>query len=98
MRLEDFRREFPAIARGAEVETMGGLLTHLLGVVPDAQESAIFSGLKLTAQVTDGRRVKELLVQASEINHGHHFPATSCWRSVSARPFCFRAWRPACLR
>ncbi len=63
MRLEDFRREFPALPAVAEVETMGGLLTHLLGVVPDAQESAVFSGLKLTAQITDGRRVNELLVQ-----------------------------------
>ncbi len=63
MRLEDFRREFPALPEVAEVETMGGLLTHLLGVVPDADESAVFSGLKLTAQLTDGRRVKELLVQ-----------------------------------
>jgi putative hemolysin len=63
MRLEDFRREFPALPEVAEVETMGGLLTHLLGVVPDAEESAVFSGLKLTAHVTDGRRVNELLVQ-----------------------------------
>ena len=63
MRLEDFRREFSALAEVEEVETMGGLLTHLLGVVPDAGESAVFSGLKLTAQVADGRRVNELLVQ-----------------------------------
>jgi putative hemolysin len=63
MRLEDFRREFPALQEVAEVETMGGLLTHLLGVVPDVEESAIFSGLRLTAHVTDGRRVNELLVQ-----------------------------------
>jgi CBS domain containing-hemolysin-like protein len=63
MRLEDFRREFPALPDVPEVETMGGLLTHLLGVVPDAKESAMFSGLKLTAQSTDGRRVTELLVQ-----------------------------------
>jgi putative hemolysin len=63
MRLEDFRREFPTLPEVAEVETMGGLLSHLLGVVPDAEESAIFAGLKLTAQVTDGRRVNELLVQ-----------------------------------
>jgi putative hemolysin len=63
MRLEDFRREFPALPEVAEVETMGGLLTHLLGVVPDVDESAVFSGLKLTAHLTDGRRVKELLVQ-----------------------------------
>ena len=63
MRLEDFRREFPALPEMAGVETMGGLLAHLLGVVPDAGESAVFSGLKLTAQVSDGRRVNELLVQ-----------------------------------
>jgi hypothetical protein len=31
--------------------------------VPDAGESIIFCGLKLTAQITDGRRIKELLVQ-----------------------------------
>jgi CBS domain containing-hemolysin-like protein len=63
MRLEDFRREFPSLPEAPEVETMGGLLTHLLGVVPDTGESANFAGLKLTAQATDGRRVKELLVQ-----------------------------------
>lgn len=64
MRLDDFRREFPQLAEIEEVETMGGLLTHLLGVVPDAGESAGFSGLKLKAQVVDGRRVNELLVQS----------------------------------
>ena len=57
------RREFPALPEMEEVETMGGLLTHLLGVVPDAGEFANFSGLKLTAHISDGRRVKELLVQ-----------------------------------
>jgi CBS domain containing-hemolysin-like protein len=63
MRLEDFRREFPALGEVAEVETMGGLLTHLLGVVPEANESAIFRNLKLTAREVDERRVRELMVQ-----------------------------------
>ena len=63
MRLEDFRREFPALPVVAEVETMAGLLAHLLGVVPDAGESATFAGLKLTAQTADERRVREVLVQ-----------------------------------
>jgi putative hemolysin len=63
MRLEDFRREFPALPTVAEVETMGGLLTHLLGAVPDAGESATFAGLKLSAHAADERRVRELLVQ-----------------------------------
>jgi len=63
MRLDDFRREFPALSEVAEVETMGGLLVHLLGVVPNAGESATFNGLKLTAQATDERRARELLVE-----------------------------------
>jgi CBS domain containing-hemolysin-like protein len=63
MRLEDFRREYPALGGVAEVETMGGLLTHMLGFVPGAGESATFHDLKLTAQITDERRVRELLVQ-----------------------------------
>jgi putative hemolysin len=63
MRLEDFRREFPALGEVAEVETMGGLLTHLLGVVPEKGESAAFRNLKLTARVVDERRVRELTVQ-----------------------------------
>jgi Mg2+/Co2+ transporter CorC len=43
---------------------MGGLLTHLLGVVPAVGESAVIAGLKLTAQVADERRVREVLVQS----------------------------------
>ena len=63
MRLDDFRREFPALPDVAEVETMGGLLAHLLGVVPAMGESVTFAGLKLTAQAADERRVREVLVQ-----------------------------------
>jgi putative hemolysin len=63
MRLEDFRREYPALGMADEVETMGGLLTHMLGVVPNAGDSATFHDLKFTAQIVDERRVRELLVQ-----------------------------------
>ena len=63
MRLDDFRREFPALGEVEETETMGGLLTHLLGVVPDAGATANFHDLKFTAQIVDERRVRELLVQ-----------------------------------
>jgi len=66
MRLDDFRREFPAlgdVGDVGEVETMGGLLAHLLGVVPAAGESATFHGLKLTAEAADERRVRQLIVQ-----------------------------------
>ena len=63
LRLDDFRREFPPLGDVPEVETMGGLLSHLLGVVPEAGQSAAFRGLQLTAHVADERRVRELLVQ-----------------------------------
>jgi len=66
MRLEDFRREFPPLPDVNEVETMGGLLTHLLGVVPAAGESATFAGLKLTAHIADERRVRVLLVEQTK--------------------------------
>ena len=62
-RLEDFRREFPGLGDVEEVETMGGLLAHLLGVVPAAGESANFRGLRLTAEAADERRVRKLIVQ-----------------------------------
>jgi CBS domain containing-hemolysin-like protein len=63
MRLDDFRREFPALGDVDEVETMGGLLAHLLGVVPAAGESATFRGLTLIAEAADERRVRKLMVQ-----------------------------------
>ena len=64
LRLDDFRREYPALGDVPEVETMGGLLTSLLDIVPAPGESATFRGLKLTAHITDERRVRELLVEA----------------------------------
>jgi putative hemolysin len=63
LRLDDFRREYPQLGEVAEVETMGGLLMSLLDVVPSRGESATIQGLKLTAQATDERRVKEMLVE-----------------------------------
>lgn len=63
MRLDDFHREHPALGEVAEVETLGGLLTSVLGVVPNTGETAVFSGLRLTARVVDERRVHELEVE-----------------------------------
>jgi len=62
-RLDDFRREYPALGEVTEVETMGGLLINVAEVVPSPGESVTFRGLKLTAQTGDERRVKELLVE-----------------------------------
>jgi len=64
LRLDDFRREHPALGEVDEVETMGGLMMKVAEVVPNRGDSIRFRGLKLTAQVTDERRVRELLVEA----------------------------------
>ena len=66
LRLDDFRREYPGLGDVPDIETMGGLLTSLVEVVPAPGESATFRGLKLTAQTTDERRVKELLVEIAK--------------------------------
>ena len=63
LRLDDFRREYPALGEVAEVETMGGLLLSLKDVVPRTGESAVFRGIKLTASQADERRVRELVVE-----------------------------------
>ena len=66
LRLDDFRREYPPLIDLPEVETMGGLLTSLLDVVPGRGETAMYCGLKLTAQAVDERRVRELLVEVAK--------------------------------
>ena len=65
MLLEDFQREFPTLTGMPGVVTMGGLVTALVEVVPAAGESVLHRGLRLTVQVADERRVKELLVEAT---------------------------------
>lgn len=63
MSLDDFRREYPQLGEAPEVDTMGGLLVSLMEVVPAAGQSAVFGGLRLTAQAVSERRVRELLVE-----------------------------------
>jgi CBS domain containing-hemolysin-like protein len=65
-RIDDFQRECPELGEVQQVETMGGLLVHLIETVPTPGESAVFRGLKLTARVTDERRVRELLVERTK--------------------------------
>ena len=66
VRLEDFRREYPALGDLPEVDTMGGLMVALKETVPAAGETVNFRGLKLTALVADERRVRELMVEATK--------------------------------
>ena len=60
MRIEDFRREYPALGEVTEVDTMGGLMVMERETVPAVGESVLFRGLKLTALAADERRVREL--------------------------------------
>lgn len=62
-RMSEFRRHWPALGNIPGVKTMGGLLCAQLDVVPSAGQSASFAGLRLTAQLVDPRRVRELLVE-----------------------------------
>ena len=63
MLLDDFRREYPDLGDVPDVDTVGGLLVAQLEVVPAAGQSVVFGGLRLTAQATDERRVREVLVE-----------------------------------
>ncbi len=63
MRLDDFLREYPGLGEVGTAETIGGLVTAQLEVVPAPGESVVFRGLKLTAQSADERRVKEVLAE-----------------------------------
>jgi len=71
MRLEDFRREYPALRQSPDVDTMGGLLLSQLGVVPSAGQSIVCGGLKLTVTSADDRRVRELLIETVNRKGGH---------------------------
>jgi putative hemolysin len=70
MRIEDFRREYPDIGETPGIDTIGGLLTFQLGVVPVLGESAVFRGLRITAIAVDERRVREVLIEATKKRGG----------------------------
>jgi CBS domain containing-hemolysin-like protein len=71
-RIDDFRREYPELGEVPGVDTMGGLLMKLLEVAPAPGQSAVFRGLRLTAQVVDDRRARELLVEVVRKRGGEH--------------------------
>lgn len=63
MRLDDFRREYPALGEVSDVETMGGLVLKLAEVVPQVGAGFTFRGLRLTVSQADHRRIRELHVE-----------------------------------
>ena len=66
MSLDDFRREYPGLRDVPGAVTMGGAMTHLLEVVPQAGQTVTLGDVKLTAHAVDDRRVREVLVEAGK--------------------------------
>jgi len=64
MSVDDFRREYPQLPDVSGAVTMGGVLTHLLEVVPQTGQAVTLGDLRLTAHAVDERRVREVLVEA----------------------------------
>jgi CBS domain containing-hemolysin-like protein len=62
--LDDFRREYPDLGEVPGIETLGGLLLSQCDVVPSQGHSAVVRGLRLTAQVVEERRIRELLIES----------------------------------
>lgn len=63
VRLDDFRREYPALGEIDECETVAGLVLNELGVVPAVGDVLTFRGLKFTVQAADERRIREVSVE-----------------------------------
>lgn len=63
MRADDFRRLCPDLGRLPEVETLGGMVTTLAGVVPPAGHEVTLGNVRLKAIDVDERRVKEVEVR-----------------------------------
>ncbi len=68
MPIDEFGDLFGLELEDDEVDSVGGLLTKVLGRLPVANEVATFSGLTLTAERTEGRRkrVSTVLVELTE--------------------------------
>jgi putative hemolysin len=66
MSVDDFRREYPHLRDVPGAVTMGGLMTTVLEVVPQAGEAVTVGDLRLTAHAVDERHVRELLVEATK--------------------------------
>jgi CBS domain containing-hemolysin-like protein len=63
VRLDDFRREYPALPEVSGVETMGGLVLRQMELVPIPGEEVVFAGLKITVRSAEDRRIRELNVE-----------------------------------
>lgn len=62
--LQDFRREYPRLARAPGVDTIGGLVAMRLDEIPPSGATAEFSGLRFTVEEADERRIKIVMVES----------------------------------
>lgn len=70
MRLDDFRREHPALEDDPDVDTLGGLVVKLAEMVPAVGEVLVHRGLRFTVRSADERRVREVEVEKAGSREG----------------------------
>lgn len=61
--LDELGEELGRLIAIEDVETLGGLVTHLLGHIPRARESVVHDQLRLTVLSVDKNRVRRVLVE-----------------------------------
>ena len=54
----------------AEGDSVGGLFTEIAGHIPDVGESLVIEGLRLTVDVLEGTRIRQLLVEPADDEEG----------------------------
>jgi len=62
--VEELMDHFDRPRPEGKFESVGGLLIHLLGRVPQVDDTVVIDGLELTVVAADERRAKEVLVRA----------------------------------
>jgi CBS domain containing-hemolysin-like protein len=61
--VEELMEHFDRPRPQGKFESVGGLLIHLLGRVPQVNDSVVIHDLELTVKSADERRAKEVLVR-----------------------------------
>jgi CBS domain containing-hemolysin-like protein len=86
MSVEEFEEIFDVSIDAEDVETIGGLLAHLLGKVPISGSVATVDGLRLTAESLAGRRnrIGTVTVQRIRPDDDPAPPATPSLRGATA--------------
>jgi CBS domain containing-hemolysin-like protein len=70
--MEHFELEWEDLPEG-KFESVGGLLIHLLGRVPQVNDKVVIDHLELTVVEADERRAKQVLVKPLGSDQGGEF-------------------------